>query len=508
MSFHHAKRFTLLPVMSLFAILSFFGTVLAQERPTPRVINGTSVPEGAYPWMVALLIRDKTDSTEAHFCGGSLISPTLVLTAAHCAEGFDPTSIQTLVGARTLPFGLGDRVDVVGIIVHPEYNSITLEHDAALLRLAHPVPGPYLAPALQSDADLYKPGTIARVLGWGTTDPNLPILPTVLQQGDIPIKSDITCLNDLGRYFKPATMLCGGKLSSSATTIDGVDSCYGDSGGPLMVRDSGNGWKQVGIVSWGFGCASPKFYGVYSEVPANEQFVTSFPTFPPFPVGFPTISGDAEVGSALSCQPGAFVGDPVASYIFEWQRYGTTIPGATAATYTLTPDDADTDIQCVVQAQNAGGVSSATYSDVVHVAFFNPTPSPTPIPSATPTPANLGAPSVAVTSFSCKGRACKAQVRASDPDGPNDVVSVSATVLLSYLAKCPTTNGHLVSCTKTRVSNVALVHDGGDVWSFTTRILPGVSRAIALELTAVDSVGNSPLTTSSFHKKFKIPGKK
>jgi len=185
-----------------------------------------------------------------------------------------------LIGARELRFEKGDRHDIIEIRVHKQYNVATSANDLAILELANPVSNQPINLALKADAALYQSGQDATIIGWGMTNADRPILPTILQEAKIPIQSDAVCLNDMGRLFNSKSMLCAGIKATTDSSGDGVGGCYGDSGGPLMVPDGNNQWKQVGVVSWGFGCADSKSWSVFSDVPANETFLAGDVTPP------------------------------------------------------------------------------------------------------------------------------------------------------------------------------------------------------------------------------------
>lgn len=502
-------------VTSRFAVLIFFWLLLpfahfftapgvAQVRP--RVINGSNVAPGTYPWMTALLRESSDDTTEAHFCGGALVGPTLVMTAAHCAAGFEsnPQALEVSVGEVKLPFGRGVRIPVAGVLIHPDFNRITLEHDVAFLRLGRALSGPYLAPALAGNESLYAAGTEGRAIGWGQTDPQLPILPTILQQGIVPIQSQDTCSQALGRYFKPDSQMCAGRLSSSTSQSDGVDACFGDSGGPLIVANGAGNWLQVGIVSWGFGCATATTYGVYSKVLANTPFISTPPVFRPVAQDTPQVTGSASIGSLLTCVPGTFLGDPYDALSYKWYRgYDyDQIPGATQPTYQVVNADQLNVVRCSVVASNAGGSSDETYADAVSIPSSPPssTPTPAPIPIV-----NLGAPTAEPFDFRCKAGRCRLLVAVGDPDGASDVRSVGASVSYTYKSFCSVKGSRsTVPCQRTRTRLVDGKRLVGDVWEILFKYTNGSTRFLTASLLVIDSVGQSPRTVTTVSKKFRI----
>src|SRR5690606_6910233 len=132
--------------------------------PPQPVVGGTTTTTSAYPFMMQI-----TDASQDQFCGGTLVTPTKVVTAAHCMAGETTGSVR-VVGGRTYLNGTNGTVARVSRIwIHPDYRSVTRGDDVAVLTLSTPMPyatAPYVSP---TDTSVYAAGTTARVLGWGTT---------------------------------------------------------------------------------------------------------------------------------------------------------------------------------------------------------------------------------------------------------------------------------------------------------------------------------------------------
>ena len=163
------------------------------------------------------------------WCGGTLISSTHVLTAAHCTQS-DASSIRVILGEHNIADSDFNRVDVAEIINHPDYNSATTDNDYAILRLASPVTFTNeVSPAcLPADLSNTFAGVLATVTGWGTLSSG-GSQPTVLQEVDVTVTTNAVCNNAYGSIT--ANMICAAD--------SGKDSCQGDSGGPMIAPENG-----------------------------------------------------------------------------------------------------------------------------------------------------------------------------------------------------------------------------------------------------------------------------
>jgi secreted trypsin-like serine protease len=229
----------------------------------PDVVGGNPAAPGRWPYMVALVNASTASNLAAQFCGASLVGERHVLTAAHCVSGSSPGSMRVLVGTQDLNSG-GRRVAVEAITVHPQYRPFSSDRDVAVLRLAEAVteiaPVAFLTSTAQERA-VAPAGTPTWGIGWGETFSN-PSSPPLLQEVEVPLVSRRSC-NAPASYDGSITrfMLCAGEPAG------GQDTCFGDSGGPLLVRGtSGAPDVQVGITSWGDGCALPDKPGVYARL--------------------------------------------------------------------------------------------------------------------------------------------------------------------------------------------------------------------------------------------------
>jgi uncharacterized repeat protein (TIGR01451 family) len=249
-----------------------------QPAPAPaaRIVGGEEAQPGAWPWQVALW---DMEYDLWWGCGGSLIGPDWVLTAAHCVTsgGFvvPASTIGAAIGRHHVDSDEGYVIGVSAVLVHPLYDDFTAGYDVALLRLAATAPlsdnVAYVPLATVADAPAYAPGAPAITTGWGTREYGTWDFPAGLYQVEAPIYDDDACTADYqviyGVDVIDDSMICAGLPEG------GKDACQGDSGGPLVVRDGGNLWRQVGITSWGYRCAYPNAPGIYSRIPRFVDWI-------------------------------------------------------------------------------------------------------------------------------------------------------------------------------------------------------------------------------------------
>ena len=212
-----------------------------------EVVGGRLAPQGKFPWMVRLSMG----------CGGALTAPRVVLTAGHCVDGSGRTDrIKVTAGVTDLKSPKAILGRSVEIIRAPGFRDETRGDDWAVIRLDRPLDLPTLPLArVPGDEGVFT------VLGWGQTREDSMRQERRLHYATVPTVPDETCATDYARAGVKLVVdesICAGK--------QGVDTCQGDSGGPMVGRDAMGRWVQVGIVSWGLGCARDGYPGVYTQI--------------------------------------------------------------------------------------------------------------------------------------------------------------------------------------------------------------------------------------------------
>ncbi|MER5766408.1 S1 family serine peptidase [Streptomyces sp. NPDC001985] len=249
------------------------GAVLPLAASAPAaadsvVIGGYAARAADSPWVVALSSRDRFGGTRGgQFCGGVVVAPTKVMTAAHClgravlgGEVGDVPDLKVISGRTELASAEGRETAVTGSWVAPEYDASTNDSDLAVLTLAEALPASRVIPVAGAGDPAYEPGTSATVYGWGDTTGQGDYARS-LRAAPVSVLSDRSCERAYpgglrGRYTA-ATMLCAGDARG------GHDACQGDSGGPLVA-----GGRLIGLVSWGSGCGRADSPGVYTRIAA------------------------------------------------------------------------------------------------------------------------------------------------------------------------------------------------------------------------------------------------
>lgn len=243
---------------------------------SPMIIGGTETTITSAPWMAQLWYYDDRGTTDesddlGFFCGGAVVAPTKILTAAHCVKGYDwYANGAVITGTAQLPTtDDAGNTDLHGGTVsgvwrqwnHASYNSTTFDNDLAVLTLPAAVKATPIRMTTSGDTASYAAGTSAKVYGWGRTSSTSQSISDTLKTATLPVQSDTTCAGYYGSEFVKGHMVCAGPPASGADSGT-TTACNGDSGGPLVVNN-----RIVGVVSWGVeDCVEKGAYSVFSKV--------------------------------------------------------------------------------------------------------------------------------------------------------------------------------------------------------------------------------------------------
>jgi trypsin len=285
-------------------------TASAQDKGTvqPKIVGGSPVSISQYPWQAAVAWSPSKVSGTAHdrqFCGGSLLTSRIVITAAHCVFDTDPDcfgltcgtlhpvcnavtdpppgdgtcrldadDVDAVLGRTQLSQPGGAEVSVIGTSLRSNYEPNfqgdgVPRFDVGYLVLSQASSQPPIKIARTDEAGLWAPGSPVDISGWGLRGESAADTEDSLRATTVNIVDDPSCSAAYGSDFDPGTMVCAAAA--------GRDTCSGDSGGPLQASIGAGSYRLVGITGWGEGCAEPGFPGVYTRVadPAMAALVQS-----------------------------------------------------------------------------------------------------------------------------------------------------------------------------------------------------------------------------------------
>lgn len=233
-----------------------------------RIVGGSNASIDMFPHQVAILTQD-----EYFMCGASLISDRFILSAAHCDEYAVKAALNRQYNKREKSMNPGQQiVDICQVQRHPSYGSQGSAYDISIYMLCEPVTVLDFDDFITlDDMDNLSEGQSLTVTGWGATAEGSRNAET-LQEVEVLYIPNSACSNFYGSGAISSDMLCAGWEEG------GKDACQGDSGGPLVIpqasADGPNECTQVGVVSWGAGCARREKPGVYAKVSYFKNWIT------------------------------------------------------------------------------------------------------------------------------------------------------------------------------------------------------------------------------------------
>ena len=243
------------------------------------IVGGVETNIAVLPWQVAIIEKNISNNFEGQFCSGAIIGSKWILTAAHCMDDITASDLKVVAGVTSLLNETGQEFDIALITVHPDYfhDGFAAHNDIALIKLRKSINFssnktsmiPF-ATKVDSVNGLTDPGILSTISGWGDTSNNLnQEYSEVLRIAQVPIVS---------KEIANRPIAYNGKIKdymlSAGYAEGGIDACFADSGGPLIVPNQNNTrWLVAGIVSSGLGCAQPNNYGIYTRVSYFEDWI-------------------------------------------------------------------------------------------------------------------------------------------------------------------------------------------------------------------------------------------
>jgi V8-like Glu-specific endopeptidase len=289
----------LLAALAMFAALVFAAAATA-AGPQPRAASGVSPAAGVakgddpsagasvigghnatiqqYP---SLAFIEGAVATAGYACTGTVVAPRVVLTAGHCVEDLESSSITQpeqiavatgISNLQHIPDAKISRVEKV--LANPDFNPSKLQGDAGLLILKTPVSAPAIALAGPEDAALYEAGDQVTIAGWGIDDRATEHAPNQLQAGTVPVAEAKRCKEGTRRFypfFDAGHQVCTLDVPHFDTTT-----CHGDSGGPAIATGPDGSPVEIGITSLGDGTCNPTSPAVFTRVDQIQPWVQSW----------------------------------------------------------------------------------------------------------------------------------------------------------------------------------------------------------------------------------------
>jgi hypothetical protein len=247
-------------------------------KATGSVIGGHNANIAEYPYLAFI---EGVQATAGYACTGTVVAPRVVLTAGHCVEDIEsssivePNLIAVATGVSNLQTIPHEQVSAVErVLAYPGFDPTELHGDAGLLILTAPVAAPPVALATGEDASLYEPGDMLTVAGWGIDNRRTGHAPNQLQSATVPIEEASRCKEGTKRFypfFDPNRQVCALDAPHFKITT-----CHGDSGGPAISTRADGTPVELGVTSLGDGSCNPSSPAVFTRVDQIASWVQSW----------------------------------------------------------------------------------------------------------------------------------------------------------------------------------------------------------------------------------------